>query len=391
MAATAFQQPGMDRRLADVRTLEVALVCDMLEERWYSMDLVAEQLAAHLAAPSLGIHPIVQRPQMRRRLTRLGVTRSFSRAEIVDRLVNRHWDYPRWLVSQPPADVHHIIDHSYAHLALSLRGQPVVVTCHDVDAFRGLWGAREHVHPVVQALARRTLTGLQRASIVICVSTSVRDELTRRGVIAQDRLRLVPNGVHPVFTARPDLPADRGAETLLGPDDRSLDVLHVGSTIPRKRIDVLLAAFAAVRKAVPRARLVRVGGLNAEQRQRARDLRIGDAILELPFLDTPVLAAVYRRAAVLLMTSDREGFGLPVVEALACDTPVVASDIPALRETGGDAVLYARPGDAQSFAAATITVLRAPHRDGPRRLEQAAKFSWEQHAARLADIYREIA
>lgn len=391
MAAAAFQQPGMDRRLAKVKDLEVALICDLLEERWFSMDLVAEQVAAHLSAPSLGVRPIVRRPEMVRRLTRVSLTRSLDRADIVDRLVNRHWDYPRWLARQRPADVHHILDHSYAHLALALRGQRVVVTCHDLDAFRGLWNSDERVHPVVRALARRTLRGLQRASVVVCVSAFVRDELMDRGIVPAHRLQVVPNGVHPAFTPAPDPAARDRAEHLMGPDDRWLDVLHVGSTIPRKRIDILLKAFAAIRTAVPRARLVRVGGLNREQRQMARDLGITHAILEVPSIETPVLAALYQRAAVVLMTSDREGFGLPVVEALACDTPVVASDLPALRETGGEAVSYAPPGNAEAFAAAAISVLRAPRRSEPQRLAQAAKFSWAQHAARLAQIYREIA
>ena len=65
----------------------------------------------------------------------------------------------------------------------------------------------------------------------------------------------------------------------------------------------------------------------------------------MPLLDRDELADLYRRAALVLLPSDREGFGLPVVEAMACGTPVVASDIPALREIGGDAAAYCAPGD----------------------------------------------
>ena len=112
-------------------------------------------------------------------------------------------------------------------------------------------------------------------------------------------------------------------------------MLHVGSTIARKRIDTLLRVFAGIRRARPDARLVRVGGpFTAEQRALVRELQLEDAIVVLPFLDRSTLAAVYRQSAVLLLPSEREGFGLPVLEALACGTPVIASDIEALREVG---------------------------------------------------------
>ncbi len=75
-----------------------------------------------------------------------------------------------------------------------------------------------------------------------------------------------------------------------------------------------------------------------------------DALVQLPFLERPQLAALYRRASVVVLPSDREGFGLPVVEAMACGTPVIASDIPALREVGGAAALYCPPGDVGQWA-----------------------------------------
>ena len=80
-----------------------------------------------------------------------------------------------------------------------------------------------------------------------------------------------------------------------------------------------------------------------------RELGFGDAIVVLPALDRSTLAAVYRRCALLLMPSEREGFGLPVLEALACGTPVVASDAPALREVGGYAAAYCPVDDLEAW------------------------------------------
>src|SRR5439155_11778632 len=104
----------------------------------------------------------------------------------------------------------------------------------------------------------------------------------------------------------------------------------------RKRIDVVLETFERVRRALPRARLLRVGGdFTPAQHGLMHRLGLHGGVTVLPKLSWDQVAAVYRRADVLLLTSEREGFGLPVLEALACGTPVVASDIPALRQTGG--------------------------------------------------------
>src|SRR6185437_5960576 len=110
--------------------------------------------------------------------------------------------------------------------------------------------------------------------------------------------------------------ADAEAERLVGrfDPDAPPDLLHVGSNISRKRIDVLLATFAAVRGVLPGSRLIKVGGaLTADQERRARELDVADAVRVLPFLCRATLAAVYRRAALVLQPSEAEGFGLPAV------------------------------------------------------------------------------
>jgi glycosyltransferase involved in cell wall biosynthesis len=197
----------------------------------------------------------------------------------------------------------------------------------------------------------------------------------------------------------PEPAADVEAARLLGHASRTTDLLHVSSTIARKRIDVLLTIVAAVRKQRPDVRLVRVGGpFTADQRRLARELGIEEAIVVLPFLDRSTLAAVYRRCALVLLPSEREGFGLPVLEALACGTPIVASDIDALREVGGTAVDYCAPEDIDAWTSAVVRVL-AERRDDPalwraRRtagIERAASFSWSHYTSDVVALYRRLA
>jgi glycosyltransferase involved in cell wall biosynthesis len=178
-----------------------------------------------------------------------------------------------------------------------------------------------------------------------------------------------------------------------------VELLHVGSTIPRKRIDVLLEVFAAVRAVRADARLIRVGGpFTAEQRALARRLGVLDAVVVLPHLDRATLGAVYRRAALALLTSEREGFGLPIVESLACGTPVVASDIPVLREVGGPAVSFCEVGDVAGWRRIVLALLEEREQATAAwqarcaaGASRAAEFSWGAYASRLLEVYRIVA
>ena len=375
--------------------LRVGIVCDLVEEGWPSMDLVAERLFDQLARRPDGVELVRLRPRMRRRFTSIPGFADHSRARILDRLANRYFDYPRWLAPRRDrADVFHVIDHSYAHLVHALPSGKTVVTCHDLDAFRCLLRPAEEPRSAsFRSLARRTLTGLQQAARVACVSEAVRAEIAAAEIVPAARLRVVPNGADAASARPPDPEAEAAAVRLLGPIDPSRpELLHVGSTIPRKRIDVLLHVFAAVCARRPGARLVRVGGLTEAQRRLAGELGVRDGIVETPFLERAVLEAVYARAAVMLLTSDREGFGLTIVESLAAGVPAVVSDLPSLRETGGEVAIYCPPGDAHAFAHAVLSILDDARTD--RRtpaVAQASRFSWASYAARMSAIYREVA
>jgi glycosyltransferase involved in cell wall biosynthesis len=271
------------------------------------------------------------------------------------------------------------------------------VTCHDLDAFRCvLEPARAPRSWAFRRLVRRTLRGLQQAARVACVSEAVRDELADARMVERKRLLVVPNGVHPAFTATRNVAADAEAARLLGGEKgEAIELLHVGIPIPRKRIDRALAVLAALERVRPGARLVRVGGpLPSDLRKRAERLGIAAQVIELPSLEPAVLAAVYRRANVVLMPSDAEGFGLPVIEALACGTPVVASDLPSLRETGGSVARYRRPDDVNGWCsdvwAAAAQSSHELERWRAGAMAHAARFTWRAAAETLLPVYQEL-
>ncbi len=156
-------------------------------------------------------------------------------------------------------------------------------------------------------------------------------------------------------------------------------LLYVGAIQARK--DPLAAADAATEVGLP---LVVVGPekepeLARQLRARGADLRgyvAGDELLEL-----------YRGAAALVFPSRYEGFGLPLLEAMACGTPVAAADEPALREVGGDAAIYARPGE---LADAVRRLLVEREIFVAAGLERARLFTWAETARRTLAVYDEV-
>ena len=354
------------------------------------MDLVADMLMAHLRSEHAAtVDATLVRPVMRARFGRRA-----------DRFVARFHDYPRVVARLGDGfDVFHVVDHSYAHLLHALPAGRTLATCHDLDAFRSVLQPREERRSLpFRWMTGRILSGLRLAAHVACDSEATRGALVALAGFPEDRLSVVANGTDTGGQPESDAAAEVEAARMLG-RRQGVELLHVGSTIPRKRIDALLDIFAGVRRARPEVRLTRVGGpFTADQRARARDLGVLDAIQVLPFVDRATLAAVYRRSALALLTSDREGFGLPIVEALAHGTPMVASDIPVLREIGSGAVTYCPVGASREWVETILRLLRERESDPDawqsRRsagLARAADFSWSRYTEDVVARYLAIA
>jgi glycosyltransferase involved in cell wall biosynthesis len=344
------------------------------------MDLCADQLLAHIPA-TIAAQDVA--PDFRRAF---GLLPFLGRVGFnADRVINRHLLLPRAVRrAARRADFVHVVDHTYAHAVNAVPPGRAGVYCHDLDAFRSLLEPEKERRPWwFRRLARRTLDGLRRAAVVFHNSAATARQLLDAGIVAPGRLVHAPLGVADEFTPDP-----RAA-----PHDPHF-LLHVGSNIPRKRLDVLLDVFAAVRGRVPELRLVQVGGPwprpLADQIAR---LGIGNFVTQVRGLSREQLADLYRGAAAVLITSEAEGFGLPAIEALACGATVIASDIPTLREAGGDAANYCPVGDVPAWADVVARVLLDPAAAPPRevRLAHAARFSWREHARIIAETYLALA
>jgi glycosyltransferase involved in cell wall biosynthesis len=366
------------------------------------MDLNGEMLYHSLAKDHTSEIAVTQvRPAFQRRFIRLPLfPQSF--AWNADRLMNRFVNYPRTLSSQcGNFDLFHLVDHSYAQLLHYLPPGRSIVTCHDLDTFRCVLEPQLEKRPRwFQAMASRILAGFRQAAHVICNSNATRDQLLHYNLFPSDKITVIHSGVHPAFGATPQPAAESEAARLLQSNSSKDDIrlLSVGSTIPRKRMDVLLRVFAGVLAKFPKARLVRVGGPFTEAQQAlARELGVEGAVMELPFISRDVLASIYRRVAVLLQPSEAEGFGMPIAEAMACGCPVVASDLPALREVGGTACVYCPVGDIEAWTRAVLLLLE--HNLEPEGISfqlreqaqaQVSRYSWSENARRTVGVYRQV-
>jgi glycosyltransferase involved in cell wall biosynthesis len=324
------------------------LVSEMLLDQWrsgFARDVDARELELPIARVARRLPALAQRPV------------AFN----VDRIVARFVTYPaRALAGRQGSTLYHVADHTYAQLVHVLPSSRTGVYCHDLDAFRSLVAdagrAREARPAWFRALARIILRGMQSAAVVFHSTRAVGDEMRRLGIVDAARLVHAPYGVSPEF----DATARASDGEALAPIGARRFVLHVGNALPRKRLDVLFDTFARLGAADPELRLVQQGAaLSAEQQRHVRDA---------------------------------EGFGFPVIEALASGAVVVASDIPVLREVGGDAAIYCPPGDAAAWASTVGALLDGRHAVPSRkaRLAQAARFTWQAHARTILGAYRRL-
>jgi len=268
-----------------------------------------------------------------------------------------------------------------------------VVTIHDLSAERlpGLGRRR-----IGQRLAsRKTRWTAQRADRVIVHSHSGAADVEATFGVPADRIAVVPLGVGPDFFPEPP-PQQEAVRARVAPGREGF-ILCCGSLEPRKDVPSLLRAFAGLAQVRNRYRLVLAGGsgrASAEVASLAARLGLGDAVAQVGYLELAELRALYGAAALFVLPSLYEGFGLPVLEAMACGTPVVATNAASLPEVVGDAGLLAPPGDPDALAASMARVLedRDLAADLRRRgLERAKRFTWEETAVRTLAVYRAVA
>ena len=366
--------------------LRLAVVVDPPEEGWTSMDYVGEMLVATLRdRHAAEFDTSVLKPRLPRFFPRAPDAENWL-SRNAKRFLSRCVVYPISIAHHRKSfDLFHIADHSYAHAAHGLPPARTGIYCHDLDALAPVFEESSAHPPWRHLLARSILRALQRVELVFYSTQQVRLRILQEGLFDDSKLVHAPYGIAPEFFA-----ADSGSpeEATWRPPGPYL--LHVGSGVPRKRLELLLKAFAALRTAHSDFELVQVGAdLTAAQRRLIHQLGLVSCFFQPPRLSRTSLANLYHHASLVVLPSEREGFGLPVIEALACGAPVLASDIPAFREVGAAGVVYCDSSEPDPWREAIARLLASPDAAPPLaiRLAQAQRFSWAEHARVISLAY----
>ena len=265
-----------------------------------------------------------------------------------------------------------------------------VTAVHDAIAFRFPQG-----YPLLNnVLHRRYVPAtLHNVDAVIADSQSGRRDIARYLHWAAEKTFVVPLGVDARFRPmHPDV-ARRVAHRY------GLErpfILTVGAQQARKNVSQVVAAFAELRRQLPHHTLAIAGPTQWTHRgvdDAVRAQGIGDSVRRLGYVADEDLPALYSAADVFVFPSLYEGFGLPVVEAMACGTPVVCSDTTSLPEVAGSAALLVDPTNAAALAEAVRRVLLDANLRRELRgqgLARAAEFTWERAARLTVEVYRHV-
>jgi glycosyltransferase involved in cell wall biosynthesis len=280
--------------------------------------------------------------------------------------------------------------HATEHLLLPLREARTVLTVHDLIY---------HLFPAYHKrlnywyLNAAMPLFVRRADQIITISQSTKRDLVRVYSVPEDRVTVVYEAASPGFQpATPQAVAAVKARNSL--PDRY--ILALGTIEPRKNLIRLVDALRLLRQRDPSLSLVIVGSagwLYQDFFQHVEKLDDPRAVLLSGFVPDEDLPAVITGASVYVLASLYEGFGLPILEAMACGTPVVCSNTSSLPELGGKAARYFDPMDTQAMAAAIESIMSddemREHMRG-QGLEQVAKFSWHRAARETVAVYEKL-
>jgi glycosyltransferase involved in cell wall biosynthesis len=273
---------------------------------------------------------------------------------------------------------------------------PSVATVHDLG-FLELPEEREMIDPIARRLLRLSLAGLKRVDLIVTDS-----EFTHQGVIKHlgvseecvvtiypgidhTLFRPIPNARNLLIERQPHLAAIAEAPWLL----------YVGSELPRKNVGTLLQAIASVREKLPDIRLLKVGSAGGERfrRDTMREidrLGLGDHILFFEDVAEEELPLFYNAADVFVTASKLEGFGFPVLEAMACGTPVVCSRAGSLPEIVGACALQFDSDDIVGFGKGILAFIRNDHFANELRQKgfiNVCRFTLEYSSEKMCELY----
>ena len=366
-------------------SVTVALFRDFSEDRRMSMEVYANGLSEALHAF------FSEQCQVREYLPRLPNWLGDDKWSL--RLA-RYSIYP-WQVRRRQGQINHILDHGYGHLVHVLDRERTIVTVHDlIPMVRWRGGIPDLARGRKPWLNLFSFDALRRARHLIAISENTRHDLIRYCRCKPGNISVVHYGVEKMFRVYSPAEKDMARHKWNLPADGTRRVLISGAQ-PYKNQVGALQAFARLR-ALPDCptELVQVGLPNPEWTRLVQRFGLENAIRCLGIVAHHEMPEIYNCVELLFFPSSYEGFGRPPLEAMACGTPVVASNAASLPEVIADAGLMCAPRDYDGLAQAVYAVLtNGDLRQSliERGLKRASRFTWERTAKKTLEVYERVA
>lgn len=318
-----------------------------------------------------------------------GTPANLSKRYIPVRSIFRKW----WLIGLPsflqisPVDVFHGTNYCVPVFAPC----PTVATVHDMSL---LSHSGTHENDNVRRGRRRLPIMIRRATRIIAPSEWTKQEIIRIMGTRPDKIRVIHEGAREKMKR---LPSEERTAVLDKHGIRTQYLLYVGTIEPRKNLTTLIRAYdELLRQTTHRPQLVLCGGrgwMEDEVFRLVEELKLQDQVRFTGYVDDADLPALYSGAEAFVYPSIYEGFGLPPLEAMACGTPVVTSNVSSLPEVVGEAGLLHDPLDHMTLTRHFVTLLSdrsASEKLQRAGLEQASRFSWERAARETQALYDEV-
>jgi glycosyltransferase involved in cell wall biosynthesis len=366
-------------------SLDITLFRDFVEDKRISMEVYADGLVEAMRAHFVGrchLHEFTPTLPKGSKAGRWGMRWA------------RYVRYP-WQARRHPGSINHIVDPGYGHLLYILDPRRTVVTVHDLIPLL-VWRNKipdspRQKMPLVNLFS---FTALRRAKRLIADSENTRRDLVNLLKISDRRIRVIYPGLNKIFR-----PFEEGEKAAAGAalgltDSSAIRILVTGSQFYKNHGTAVLACAKLRARYAKPLQLLKLGSPTPEFQAAVRDHGLADITHYLVGVSDEHMPAVYNNVDLLLFPSWYEGFGWPPLEAMACGTPVVASNAASLPEVMGEAGLMCLPHDSEGLAQAMHTLvtdndLRSALIE--RGLKRASRFTWKRMAEQTLEVYESVA
>ena len=279
------------------------------------------------------------------------------------------------------ADINHITDHSYGALAYFLKPEKTIVTCHDLNTLeypkQSSWLGRKRF--------LYNLKGMLKAKHIMAISESTKNTILKH-FDYKGKIHVVQNGLDKIFKRINNIQDIKKKYNL---NKEYKYILHIGHSKPCKNVELILKTL----NKLSRCKLIKVGIFDKKHKKLIKTLKLKNKIIHFQNISQEKLVEIYNIADALVFPSFLEGFGFPVVEAMACGCPVICSNTSSLPEVGRNAPYYINPYSEKEMRKGIKKVLknaRLRKKMIQKGLKQSKKFNWEKTAKQVAEIYNKI-